>query len=400
MFVSWQLSNQKPSAIKALSGARAIPPLILVMFHFCEGHGYRGFRWFDMLAAKGYLWVEFFFALSGFILFHVYAARSDEFWRGRAYLPFLRARLIRLYPLHLFMLFVILGLVILLRALAAQGGYTSIYDLPYHPIVTLPSFIANLFLIQAWNILPGLTWNGVAWFVSVEFALCLMFPLYLLAARGGGFWRGVLIAAAGTAGLFALCLTSKHGLDITYHNGILRGMSAFAIGVGLSLIYGAAKRSGRAPLPAFVHTLAQLSMLGTLLYAIYYTGWSHTHRDIWTVLPMMGFVYLLAFDRGVIAEFLKTRVPMKLGEWSYAIYIGQTLWLQFIRFVEQRLYPAPDTLVFGWLWTDFIWWLEPAALLLVCIGWGALLAVAVEHPASDTLKRLFSRHSERGAVSA
>jgi peptidoglycan/LPS O-acetylase OafA/YrhL len=392
--------ESKPAEIKALSGARAIPPLILVMFHFCEGHGYRGFRWFDMLAAKGYLWVEFFFALSGFILFHVYASRDREFWEGRAYIPFLRARLIRLYPLHLFMLFVILALVVVLRALAAEGGYTSIYDLPYHPIVTVPSFIANLFLVQAWNILPGLTWNGVAWFVSVEFALCLLFPLYLVAARGGGLWRGVLIVAAGIAGLTTLCLTSKHGLDITFHNGILRGMSAFAVGVGFSLIYNAAKEGSRAPLPAWVHTLAQLAMLGALFYAIYYTGWSHTHRDILTVLPMMGLVYLLAFDRGAIASFLKTRVPMKLGEWSYAIYIGQTAWLQLIRFVEQRLYPPQDTMVFGWRWADFIWWLEPAGLLLVCVAWGALLAVAIEHPASEALKRLFSRQSQRGAVSA
>src|SRR5580704_16247440 len=104
------MANPRPVEIKALAGARAIPPLILVLFHFCEGHGYRGAKWFDVPVGKGYLWVEFFFALSGFVLTYVYGARVMEFWSGKAYVPFLKARLTRLYPLHLFMLFVILAM--------------------------------------------------------------------------------------------------------------------------------------------------------------------------------------------------------------------------------------------------------------------------------------------------
>jgi len=391
--------DSKPAEIRALSGARAIPPLILVMFHFCEGHGYRNFRWFDMLAAKGYLWVEFFFALSGFILYHVYASRAEQFWRGRAYPHFLRARLIRLYPLHLFMLLYILALATVLRALAAHGGYVSIFDQPYHPVLTWQSFIANLFLVQAWNLFPYLSWNGVAWFVSVEFFLCLLFPLFLLLARGGA-WRGFVLVAAGVAGLVTLNMNSRHGLDITYHNGIFRGLSDFAVGVGLSVIYDFVKTSTRAPLPTAVHTLAQLAVLGALFYAIYYTGWSHNSHDIYTVLPMFALVFVLSFDRGIVARGLSMRVPMRLGEWSYAIYIGQTAWLLFIRFVEQRLYPPDDTMVLGWRWADFIWWVEPAALLLVCIAWGALLFFAIERPASEALKRLFSQGEARRTVSA
>src|SRR6202789_3978383 len=98
----------RPVEIRALAGARAIPPLILVLFHFCEGHGYRGAKWFDLPVGKGYLWVEFFFALSGFVLTYVYGARVMEFWSGRAYVRFQATRLARLYPLHLTMLFVIL----------------------------------------------------------------------------------------------------------------------------------------------------------------------------------------------------------------------------------------------------------------------------------------------------
>lgn len=390
------MSREKPTEIRALSGARAIPPLILVLFHFCEGHGYRGAKWFDLIAAKGYLWVEFFFALSGFILVHVYVSRAGDMWRGHGYLQFLRARLARLYPLHLFMMLAILAQLVVFRALAEAGGYVSIFDQPYHPILTWQTFVANLFLVQAWNLFNYLSWNGVAWFVSVEFLLCLIFPLYLLLARGGLF-AGLAAIIGGIAGLVALNLNSRHGLDLTFHNGIWRGMAAFAVGVGSACLYRAVKSTDREQLPEIAHSVVQVALMGALLYAIWTTGWSHTHNDYLTVLPMLGLVPALAFDRGVVAKALKTRVPTKLGEWSYAIYIGQTFWLQFDRFAEQRIFPAPHTIVFGMRWVDLFWWIEPALLVAVCVAWGALLAAFIERPASDFLRQLARQGVQRAA---
>jgi peptidoglycan/LPS O-acetylase OafA/YrhL len=381
----------RPVEIRALLGARALPPLILVLFHFCEGHGYRGAKWFDLPVAKGYLWVEFFFALSGFVLTYVYGSRVSEFWRGfNAYFEFLKARLARLYPLHLAMLLLILLMVVGLRAIAAHYGYVSIYDEPYHPINTWPTFIANLFLVQAWNIFPYLSWNGASWFVSVEFLLCLMFPLYLAIARGGWITAGLVIIA-GAAGLIAI-VSPRYGLDLTFHNGIFRGISAFAIGVGMAMLYRLVRARGGAPLPDYAHSTAQLAVLAVLLYAIYETGWSHRPEDIYTVLPMIALVFVLSFDRGILAEALKSRVALRLGEWSYAIYIGQTPLLQFLRHAQMHLYPAPGDTVLGRTWAEWepIWhWLEPALLVAVAILWGWLLFTLIERPANTALRRLF-----------
>ena len=46
----------------------------------------------------------------------------------------------------------------------------------------------------------------------------------------------------------------------------------------------------------------------------------------------MALVIALAFDRGLLARLLQMRLPQVLGEWSYAIYLGQTAWLLGIRF--------------------------------------------------------------------
>ena len=84
-------SGAKAGTIRALAGARAFPPLIIVLYHFSEGHHYSGVQWFDRIAARGYLWVEFFFVLSGFILTHAYGHRLKDLLTLNGYGAFLRA---------------------------------------------------------------------------------------------------------------------------------------------------------------------------------------------------------------------------------------------------------------------------------------------------------------------
>ena len=378
----------RPAKIRALSGARAFPPLLLVMFHFSEGHGYRNFWPLDLLSARGYLWVEFFFCLSGFILTHVYGPRLQKLFTREGYGQFLKARLTRLYPLHLFMLLAVLFMVIVTRALAHWGGYHSIFDLRYHQDVSVKGFFLSLLLLHGWNTMNRLTWNGVSWFVSVEWALCLLFPLFLWFANGR-MWRGFALIGAGVMGMTLLDLTSgAHvGLDITYHNGVLRGLADFSIGVGFAVLYRALKPRDR--LPTIAHSAIQLCVLGALLYAVYDTGWAHTPMDIFTALPMMALVLALSFDRGAIADLLKLRLPQILGRWSYAVYLGQTFWLLTIRVFEQRLYPPPMTPLLGTTFLSLSWWAEPLGLVIACTLWGGLLANVIEHPAA----RLFQSRS-------
>ena len=49
-----QGTTDKPGEIRALAGARALPPLLLlVLYHYHEAHGYQQARWFDVFVAKG-----------------------------------------------------------------------------------------------------------------------------------------------------------------------------------------------------------------------------------------------------------------------------------------------------------------------------------------------------------
>ena len=100
--------------LKPLTSLRILAALWVVSFHFWGNLGIATPAFVD----KGYLGVELFFVLSGFILSHVYL----EAWRGGTfkYVEFIWARLARIYPLHLA---VIAGLGLLMAALAVATGW-------------------------------------------------------------------------------------------------------------------------------------------------------------------------------------------------------------------------------------------------------------------------------------
>ena len=100
----------------------------------------------------------------------------------------------------------------------------------------------------------------------------------------------------------------------------------------------------------------------------------------------------------IAARLLQMRLPQLLGEWSYAIYLGQTAWLLSIRFFEQRLYPAPNTIVLGMRFSSLIWWLEPLALVIACVLWGGLLAEYVELPAAARLRHRLGRRLDPQSI--
>ena len=372
----------RPKEIGALAGARALPPLILVLFHFCEQSGYFHMRALDAPISKGFLWVEFFFALSGFVLIHAYGARARSLWRPVEYLRFLATRLSRLYPLHLATLLLLAVILFVSRALAAHFGFVSIFDLPYHPIVTGETFVASLSLVQAWNLFPYLSWNAPSWFVSVEFLLCLLFPVFVAFSRGG-FLRGILLVGAGAAGLYALLAYSGHGLDLTFHDSIYRGAAGFTVGVGFAVIFRSLSRSS-IRLPDWLLTLAQAAAFAALLVGIYLEGPARTQKDLMVALPVMSFVFLFAFDRGWLARLMRTAPLLMLGEWSYAIYLVQYPLLQALRTLRQ-FYPP------GWNGNATVHNIEAVCLLAACIGSGAALTALIERPASQALRRLITR---------
>ncbi len=135
-----------------------------------------------MLAPGGYLAVDLFFALSGFVLTRHYALGLNAGSSARA---FLIKRAIRLYPLHMAGV-VLFFLVLLPRSLREVPGHIPLpLLLTYFPLnlAMLPAPISP-------NVFPI---NGQAWTMFLEGAASITFALGLF--RLPRFWLAWLTAA-------------------------------------------------------------------------------------------------------------------------------------------------------------------------------------------------------------
>lgn len=63
---------------------------------------------------KGYLWVDFFFILSGFVMAYVYDIENTKRYSMHDAMHYLIARIARIYPLHLITLAATVSFFILL----------------------------------------------------------------------------------------------------------------------------------------------------------------------------------------------------------------------------------------------------------------------------------------------
>ncbi len=162
-----QAAERRP-ALPALTGLRTLLALIILMFHFTPS----GLAWARHPALTlypivniGYVFVSFFFLISGFILSYNYARRPG----GVRLADFWMARLSRLYPVYL------LTLLISVPMLTVEWHTRSRTDFWMGAIAT-PLLAQGFF--------PHLAtfWNVVSWTLSCEIVLYLIFP-YLLKLR-------------------------------------------------------------------------------------------------------------------------------------------------------------------------------------------------------------------------
>lgn len=211
-----------PDDIRPLTGLRIAAALWVLVYHFRDHLGLDVDRL--GLVARGYLGVDLFFILSGFILSHVYLRRFAE---GRFhYGSFLWARLARIYPVHL----VTLAGTVLIWLVAMTMGAT------FNPVAFDPGVLPqHLLLIHAWGTTPMVQWNFPSWSISAEWFAYLTFPL--AAAVVLAFRRRPAVGLAVAMALFAVMALAaeRFGLPLPEITrlGAIRVVPAFLTGAAL-----------------------------------------------------------------------------------------------------------------------------------------------------------------------
>src|SRR5947209_1332724 len=161
--------------LASLTPLRGIAALWVVLFHFCWYFPAIHPERYTGAVYKGYLAVDLFFVLSGFVITHVYKegfAQRVTAWRYR---DFLKARVARIYPLHIAVLLLFVATAIAERA-ATYALKGSVEPIPLMGERSLGGLLANLVMLHGlWA--RELSWNDPSWSISLEFLAYLLFPL-------------------------------------------------------------------------------------------------------------------------------------------------------------------------------------------------------------------------------
>jgi peptidoglycan/LPS O-acetylase OafA/YrhL len=325
---------QDAANIRPLTALRFFAALWVVLYHYWPK---LDVAFTPALVTKGYLGVELFFTLSGFILCHVYLTAFGE---GRfRYGDFLWNRLARVYPLHLATLIgmIALGLV------AAAAGFAV--DAEMMRWDALP---ANLLLLQAWGFAPAAAFNHPSWSISAEWFAYLSFPVFGFVAwklrERPWLFAGLVIAAM--AALYP-AFEAVAGFSLTQATiawGALRIVPCFALGCAMHALWrSGAVRSVRAA--ALGAAFSGASMLIAAATGV---------PDVLCVIGFGGLILSLAGLAQNGSAFASHPALVYLGEISYSTYMICVPWkIIFVNAAAKALNLPSEKLPLG-LWIIFI----------------------------------------------
>ena len=370
----------------ALDSWRGICALMVALYHAPIEAPMRN----TPLIGNGYLYVDFFFVLSGFVMTHAWAARITD---SASALRFLIRRWGRLWPLHAATLAFLLVLEYV-KFVAGQAGLW--HGGAFQGGNTGWALLTNLLLIHAWHLHQGIYWNFPSWSVSTEWAAYLVFAGVVLAAGRG--WIAA-ISAIGAACAAAFLWLSPETVDATFNYGVLRCLAAFALGV---LTYGAWSKLRDLPMP--VASALQVVALASVVLALLYLGSGPASHL--ALLPFALAVLAFAFPVGVLARPLAIAPMRALGDWSYSIYLNHTCVIMVMKmiatfgvliFAPSWLHMRDDALIFsaGWLSN-----LAVVAYASALIAISALTYRWIEQPAQGWFNRIASGRLPPAPLSA
>ena len=300
---------------RVLDGWRGLAALLVALFHL---NIYSAVYPLDFVR-NSYLFVDFFFVLSGFVITYSYADRLKTLDDWGA---FAIRRFGRLWPLHVVVLLAFVAAESAKAVLASRGA--SFYMPPFSGANSLDTLPINLVFSQSFGLLQHLTWNPPSWSICAEFWTYLVFASVLVVSST---WLArfryaalILVAAILATSVSILVLFSQHGMDASYDLGFVRCLYGFLVG---HLTYRLFQVTPKAALDSRFPELAMLIVIGQ-----YVSTAGRGGTSFFAPLVFAAVVFVFAFEAGPVSRLMSNRVNDWLGKVSYSIY----MWQAFIIF--------------------------------------------------------------------
>jgi peptidoglycan/LPS O-acetylase OafA/YrhL len=350
--------------LKALTGIRGVAAWFVVLYHIRLSLGPNIPAEAGAILSRGYLAVDLFFMLSGFVLWLNYSERlrADGL---KAFPRFIGRRIARIWPLHAFMLLVAVAFACLLVALGKEPN-AAWSELPLH-----------ILLVHNWGFTNGLAWNDPSWSISGEFAAYLLFPLLALAVD----WRRLapetlilLVILLAMTLHQIMAVTSATSLnDNIAKLGIVRALLEFAMGTILCALW-MHWRDGR-------RGAVLLALVPLALFLVLKAPSAPETAVAPILLAALLFVVAVTAERA--GNPLASRPIHYLGLISYSTYLVHFLLFAFFKILFVR--EAFNLSV-------------PLAALFLVLTFAAsiLLFHGLERPAQRALTAFFDARASRG----
>ena len=310
-------ADSKPHYV-LLDGLRGVAALLVIWYHVFEGFATSPI---DQKFNHGYLAVDFFFILSGFVIGYAY----DDRWKTTmTQKEFFKRRLIRLHPM------VVMGAVLGAITFCIQG--CEQWDGTRVSIsMVMVAMLLNLFLIPA---VPGTgpevrgngemyPLNGPSWSLFFEYIGNILYALFIRRLSTKALTILVVIAGIGLASFSIFNLSGNYhlgvGWSMTDYNligGFLRMLFAFSIGLLMSRIFKPVHIKGA----FWICSVATLVLLSMPYVGGHTSQWMNGIYDaICTILIFPLLVYLGA--SGKTTDKGTAKICKFLGDISYPVYI-------------------------------------------------------------------------------
>ena len=309
--------------INSLTPMRGIAAIWVMLFHmnvlvFCRGFGLMISPAVSGILTKGYLWVDFFFLLSGFIISHVYGETlTHNFLKWHHIKTYLWARFSRIYPLHIFTLLLLIPFALVFPIVSpgvmADGSWKTFF--------AWSAIFDNLVLINSMNHYTYLSWNILSWSIGAEwwayFAACFIIPFVFKKNK-----VQILVTSAVAIAILSTMVYLNDNLDITFNYGWLRCIAEFSLGAVLYQIFQ--KEIGKNWLSKDI-----LFLFSTILIVLNL----HFRWNDLLIIPAFGILLLTtAFNNGTVKTILETKTFKYLGDISYSIYLMHGVWFMVFWF--------------------------------------------------------------------
>jgi peptidoglycan/LPS O-acetylase OafA/YrhL len=296
-----------PHRFVVLDSLRGVCALMVTIYHINANSIFKKLPIFT----NGFLFVDFFFVLSGFVIAINYQARLAS---GFGISKFMVLRFGRLYPLHLFIFICFL--------LAEAGAGPISFAAPQRSIDTA---LSNILLLQSFNIFPFETWNWPSWSVAAEFWTCLLFAIIAT------FWPRRIMAILVGLSAVSLCFIASQtttGMNVTYNFGMLRSIIGFSTGV---IVYAIWEKTNRFQLD--MQFASVIEILCIVLVILFVSTAAQSNYGLFAPLVFAIVIFVFARESGCISRLFTRKIFVVLGLLSYSIYLVHLL-------VERKLFGA------------------------------------------------------------